>query len=82
MQFGIVISHTEVYKNSGISVTSLGVIITVCFGGVCSGRQDIVYRVAGGLLWRMCDIHRCRAGGGGGGHVSEYVCVSGRNADT
>jgi len=59
------------------------VIIIVSFGGVCSGCQDIVSRVAGGLLWQMCDIHRCRAGGGGGGgHVSEYVCVSGRNADT
>jgi len=32
------------------------------------------FRVAGGLFWRMCDIHRCRAGGGGG-HVSEIVCV-------
>jgi len=32
-----------------VAVTSLGVIIIVCFGGVCSGRQDIVSHVAGGL---------------------------------
>ena len=51
-----------------IIVTSLGVIIIVRLGGVCFGCQDIVYRVAGGLLWRMCDIHRFHAGGGGG-HV-------------
>jgi len=40
----------SVRNRIGVSVTSLGVIITVCFGGVCSGRQDIVYPVAGGLL--------------------------------
>jgi len=67
-----VVDHWNSLPNWVVTVTSLGVIITVCFGGVCSGRQDIVYRVAGGLLWRMCDIHRCRAGGGG--HVSR-VCV-------
>jgi len=62
-------------------VTSLGVIIIVRFGGVCSERQDIVYRVASGLSWRGERVIYTGVvlAGCGGGHVSEYVCVSGRN---